>query len=99
MLYVKERKKAYTYISRCEKDTANGFTVEYHKWYKLLHNHIKGETYALVCCGQPTTNFTGYNLVVNTPVTNVGVANAPSVLPFMEVKRERWIAVENFSIC
>ncbi|KAI9271946.1 hypothetical protein BDA99DRAFT_595260, partial [Phascolomyces articulosus] len=66
-------------------DEANGFSVEYHNWYKVVTNHQLNEQYALVCCGQPTTNFTKYHAAVNTPVTNVGVTTVRDLLPYMEL--------------
>ena len=69
----------------CIIDAANGFSVEYHNWYKIVTNHELNEQYALVCCGQPTTNFTQYHAAVNTPVTNVGVTTIRDLLPYMEV--------------
>ncbi|KAI9489599.1 hypothetical protein BDB00DRAFT_770406, partial [Zychaea mexicana] len=66
-------------------DEANGFSVEYHNWYKIVTNHRVNEQYALVCCGQPTTNFTQYQAAVNTPVTSVGVTTVRDVLPYMEL--------------
>ncbi|KAI8138337.1 hypothetical protein BJV82DRAFT_631914 [Fennellomyces sp. T-0311] len=75
----------YNTTFRLANDQANGFSVEYHNWYKVVTNHQVNQQYALVCCGQPTTGLSGYHAVLNTPVTNVGVTNVRDVLPYMEL--------------
>ncbi|KAI9314743.1 hypothetical protein BX666DRAFT_1963079 [Dichotomocladium elegans] len=71
---------------RVANDSQNGFTVEYYNWYKVVTNNVLNEKYALVCCGQPTSNFTnGYHAAVNIPVTNVGIASARNILPYLEL--------------
>ncbi|KAI7856720.1 hypothetical protein BDC45DRAFT_502143 [Circinella umbellata] len=83
---------------RLANDKTNGFSVEYHNWYKIVTNHELNEQYALVCCGQPTTNFTQYHAAVNTPVTNVGVTTIRDLLPYMELlgSGERVKSIEGY---
>ncbi|KAI7893187.1 uncharacterized protein EV154DRAFT_417360, partial [Mucor mucedo] len=67
-------------------DASNGFSIEYFDTYKVLHNLITNEKYALVCCNNSLANFTsGYHAVVNTPLNNVGVDNELNSLPFFEL--------------
>ncbi|KAL0088703.1 hypothetical protein J3Q64DRAFT_1637659 [Phycomyces blakesleeanus] len=66
-------------------ETANMFSVEYHNWYKVVTNNVKNEKYALVCCGQSSASLTGFDAVINIPVTSVGVDRENTVLSYMEL--------------
>ncbi|CDH56041.1 hypothetical protein RO3G_16336 [Lichtheimia corymbifera JMRC:FSU:9682] len=75
----------YSYSFSVANDSANGFSVEYYNWYKVVTNHQLNERYALVCCDQPLDNFTQYNAAINTPVKNVGIENVRDILPYLEL--------------
>jgi hypothetical protein len=53
----------------------------------VLKNLITSESYALVCCNQSIETITGYQAVVNIPLTNVGVDKGLDALSFFEVKK------------
>lgn len=65
-------------------DTINRYSVEYFVTYKVLHNLITNEKYALVCCNNSLANLTSsYRAVINTPLNNVGVDIELNSLPFL----------------
>ncbi|GAA5798900.1 hypothetical protein HPULCUR_004307 [Helicostylum pulchrum] len=74
------------FTTKVETDPSTGFSVKYFDTYKVLRNLITNQSYALVCCDSSLDDFkTGYDAVVNTPLTNVGVDTELESLPFFEL--------------